>query len=73
MLTLLLTVELSYVLAANISGMPSVYMARLIARTRRLAAEAAGEYWRWMQALAGEGDDPLQPSYRVLPRFGNDD
>ncbi len=76
MLTLLLTVELSYVLASEYFGHASVYMARLIARTRRLAAEAAGEYWRWMQALAGEGNDPSnppQPSYRVLPRFGNDD
>ena len=73
MLTLLLTVELSYVLASEYFGHASVYMARLIARTRMLAAETAGEYWRLMKALAGEGDEPPQPVYRVLPRFANDD
>jgi Domain of unknown function (DUF4407) len=76
MLLLLLTVELSYVLVSEYFGHASIYMARLIARTRIAAAEVAAETWRRMKALHGGDDDPSDPpslSYRVLPRFGDDD
>ena len=71
MLTLLLTVELSYVLVSEYFGHASVYMVRLMARTRFLANEVAAEYRRKMAALF-DGDEPRM-SYRVLPRFGADD
>jgi hypothetical protein len=80
MLMLLLTVEMSYVLVSEYFGHASVYMARLIARTKILAAEAADEYRRKTRALFGrddDDDDDVPPSrsrgFRVVPRFGTDD
>ena len=67
-LTLLLTVELSYVLISEYFAHASVYMARLIARTKILATEVADEYRR----KTGRGDDddpPGAPSFWVVPRF----
>jgi Domain of unknown function (DUF4407) len=80
MLMLLLTVELSYVLVSEYFGHASVYMVRLMARTRVLAAEVAEDTRRKIAALFGkdDGDDPDDDppggvAYRVLPRFGDDD
>ena len=72
MLALLLTVELSYVLVSEYFAHASVYMARLIARTRILAAEAADEYRR---RTGGGGGPPAasgkreRTAFRVIPRF----
>lgn len=51
-------------------------MARLMARTRVLAAEVAEDTRRKIAALFGKDGDPDPPggpTYRVLPRFGDDD
>ena len=72
MLALLLTVELSYVLVSEYFAHASVYMARLISRTRILAADAADEYRR---RTGGGGGPPAAPgkrertAFRVIPRF----
>jgi hypothetical protein len=67
MLALLLTVELSYVLVSEYFGHASIYMARLIARTKILAADAADEYRRRM---GGGGPPSGGPTvFRVIPRF----
>jgi len=69
MLALLLTVELSYVLISEYFGHASVYMARLIARTKTLAAEVADEYRRKVGAQF-QADDAREPTvFRVIPRF----
>ena len=76
MLMLLLTVELSYVLVSEYFGHASVYMVRLMSRTRVLAAEVAEDTRRKIAALFGKDDDDDPPggvAYRVLPRFGDDD
>jgi hypothetical protein len=67
MLTLLLTVEVSYVLVSEYFGHATVYMPRLIARTKTLAAEAAAQYQR---ATALFRRDDVRPTlFRVFPRF----
>jgi hypothetical protein len=72
-LTLLLTVELSYVLVSEYFGHATVYMARLIARTKILAAEAAADYRRRTAVMfRQQGGDP-RTTFRVMPRFGSDD
>jgi hypothetical protein len=71
MLTLLLTVELSYVLVSEYFGHASIYMAKLMARTRLAAMEEAAAVRRRMKEMFGGDDD--QPSYRVMPRFGDAD
>jgi Domain of unknown function (DUF4407) len=76
MLTLLLTVELSYVLVSEYFSHASIYMLRLMARTRFFALETADQLRRKLKALRDGDDDPPDPpvpSYRVLPRFGDDD
>jgi hypothetical protein len=75
MLTLLLTVELSYVLVSEYFSHASIYMLRLMARTRLFALETADQLRRKLEALRGKDDpqDPPGPSYQVLPRFGDDD
>lgn len=78
MMALLLTVELSFVLVSEYFGHASIYMTRLMARTRYLAAEVAAEYRRKIAALFDGGDNTDPPgapvmSYRMLPRFGADD
>ena len=73
MLILLLTVELSYVLVSEYFGHASVYMARLIARTKILSAKAADQLRRETAALFGRDDDaddpPGTPAFRAVPRF----
>lgn len=72
-LTLLLTVELSYVLVSEYFGHATVYMARLIARTKIEAAKAAGNYRREMADLySQQGGDP-RTTFRAMPRLGSDD
>jgi hypothetical protein len=69
MLALLLVVELSYVVVSEYFGHATVYMARLIARTKILAAEAADQYRRSTGALFGQEGARELTSFRVLPRF----
>ena len=73
MLGLLLMVELSYVLVSEYFGHASVYMARLIARTKILAADAADEYRRKIGALFEPDGERTGAKFRVVPRFGQDD
>jgi len=71
-LTLLLTVELSFVLVSEYFGHASVYMARLIARTKSLAADAGEQYQQKIAALfRRDGDGAERGSFRVVPRFGS--
>lgn len=67
MMALLLTVELSYVIVSEYFSHASIYMARLIARTKILAAQAADEY----RHAAGGLFSPKggRAAYRVVPRF----
>jgi hypothetical protein len=65
MMALLLMVELSYVLVSEYFAHASVYMARLIARTKILAAEAADQYRRKTASMFG--DNTGRP-FRVVPR-----
>ena len=79
MMLLLVTVEISYVLISEYFGHASIYMARLIARTKILGAEVADEYRRKTAALFGrdgngdDDDEPPRMSFRVMPRTGSDD
>jgi len=73
MLTLLLTIELSYVLVSEYFGHASVYMTRLMARTRIHAAEATANYRRRLTELFGGEEGEPRLSYRVSPRFGTGD
>ena len=67
MMALLLTVELSYVIVSEYFSHASIYMARLIARTKILAAQAADEY----RHAAGGLFSPKggRTAFRVVPRF----
>jgi uncharacterized protein DUF4407 len=67
MLALLLTVEMSYVLISEYFGHASIYMARLIARTKILAAEAADDFRRKTGALFAQASD--RSTFRVVPLF----
>ena len=69
LLALLLLMELSYVLVSEYFGMPASYMARLIARTKILAAEAADEYRRRTATLFQQDGERERIAFRVLPRF----
>jgi hypothetical protein len=73
MLTLLLTVELSYVLVSEYFGHATVYMPRLIARTKILAAEAAEQYRRSTGDLSQRRGGSERPTFRLLPRFKKPD
>lgn len=73
MLGLLLTVELSYVLVSEYFGHATVYMARLIARTKILAAEAAEQYCRATGDLSQRRGGSDRPTFRLLPRFKKPD
>jgi hypothetical protein len=66
-LGLLLTVELSYVLVSEYFGHATIYMARLIARTKILAAEAAEHYRQSTGRLFQQNDEGSV--FRLLPRF----
>jgi len=68
-LTLLLTVELSYVLISEYFAHASVYMARLIARTKILATKAAEDYRRQTGRDDDDDDPPGAPSFWIAPRF----
>lgn len=67
MLMLLLTVELSYVLASEYFGHANTYMPRLIARTIFLASETAADHRRKTGALFAQ--DGEKTSCRVVPLF----
>jgi Domain of unknown function (DUF4407) len=67
MLMLLLTVELSYVLASEYFGHANTYMPRLIARTKILAAKAADDFRQQTGALFAQAGD--RTSFRVVPLF----
>lgn len=67
MLALLLAVEMSYVLISEYFGHASIYMARLIARTKILAAEAADDFRRKTGALFATPGD--RSTFRVVPLF----
>jgi hypothetical protein len=69
MLGLLLTVELSYVLVSEYFGHATIYMARLIARTKILAAEAAEHYRQSTGQLFTHNGRNEGPVFRLLPRF----
>jgi hypothetical protein len=71
MLALLLTVELSYVLVSEYFAHASLYMVRLMGRTRFLAAKAVAELREKLATLFVNGEPRM--SYRVLPRPGEDD
>lgn len=80
MLALLLTVELSYILVSDYFGHASVYMARLIERTKILGAMAAARYRRAVIALSQDHEDTKnheetkkRPTFRVIPRFPPDE
>jgi hypothetical protein len=66
---LLLTVELSYVLVSEYFAHASVYMARLIARTKILATEIAEGLRRATRRDDDDDDPPGAPAFRVVPRF----
>jgi hypothetical protein len=68
LLALLLVIELSYVLVSEYFSHASIYTARLIARTKILAAEAADEYRR--RALLQQDGERERVAFRVIPRFG---
>ena len=63
LLALLLLIELSYILVSEYFAHASIYDARLIARTRILAAEAAEHYRRSV------GMQDMPTTSRVIPRF----
>jgi hypothetical protein len=74
MLGLLLMMEISYVVSSEYFSHASIHEARLIARTKTLAAQAASQYRNTAGALfqpdnAG-GRLPEHGSFRVVPRFG---
>jgi hypothetical protein len=69
MLGLLLMVELSYVLVSEYFEHASVYKARLIARTKIMAAEAARQYRRTSDAMFPPDQTAEQTVFRIVPRF----
>jgi len=71
LLALLLVMELSYVLVSEYFGHASIYMARLIARTKILAAETADHYRRATSTLFQHGGEHEHVAFRVIPRFGS--
>ena len=73
LLALLLVMELSYVLVSEYFGHASIYMVRLIARTKILAAEAADHYRRTTGVLFHEGGERERVALRVIPRFGSNE
>jgi hypothetical protein len=73
MLGLLLTVELSYVLVSECFGHATIYMARLIARTKILAAEAAEHYRQSTGRLFTHNGKNEGPVFRLLARFKKPD
>jgi Domain of unknown function (DUF4407) len=72
LLLLLLVMEMSYVLVSEYFAHASIYEVRLIARTKILAAEAAEQYRRSADVLYRSPAATPQPSFRVIPRFGDD-
>jgi hypothetical protein len=67
-MSLLLTVELSYVLISEYFAHASVYMAKLIARTKILASQE-DEKDRRETGRDDDDDPPGAPSFWVVPRF----